>query len=233
MSEDLSRGSPFAFYAFYTLYKSLVGKQPSSLPELTFTDICHKLYPSVKVDPSLNTALFITWKKKSRGRGGNGDDYSLRGCIGTFAKMPVVKGVEKYALIAAFQDRRFSPITASEISHLKCGCNILQNFVTIYDGEGDIYDWEIGVHGIELVFRHPQTGSICSATFLPEVIPEQGWDKKETFLNLIEKAGVYAYANEVLDDYQNHFVKVIRYEGNKSSLSYAEFEDLLEELQEV
>lgn len=229
MSDKSSTGSPYAFYAFYTLYQSF----HKSLPEVSFTDVCHKLYPSEKVDTTSSTSLFITWKKKSRGRGGNGDNYALRGCIGTFAKLPVVTGIEKYSLIAAFQDRRFPPITASEISHLKCSCNILQNFETIYDGKGDIYDWEVGVHGIELVFKHPQTGSTCSATFLPEVIPEQGWDKKETFLNLIEKAGVYAYAKEVLDDYQNHFLKVIRYEGNKSSLSYAEFEDLMGELDEV
>lgn len=233
MSEDSSRGSPYAFYAFYTLYQSLVNKTSPPQPEVSFAEICHKLYPNEKVDTHSSTSLFITWKKRSRGHAVGGDNYSLRGCIGTFAKLPVVTGIQRYALIAAFQDKRFPPITAGEMTHLKCSCNILQNFETIYDGKGDIYDWEIGVHGIELVFKHPQTGSHCSATFLPEVIPEQGWDKEETFLNLIEKAGVYSYAKEVLDDYQHHFVKVIRYEGNKSALSYAEFEDLLETLEEV
>lgn len=221
MSSEEGKSSPYAFWAFYTLYKSLHGGSGS---KVSFNEVCDKLYPDYPVDASSSTSLFVTWKKKPRGRGHN---YSLRGCIGTFSQMPVVKGIERYSLVAALQDRRFSPITAGELSQLKCGCNILHSFETIYNGQGDIYDWEVGTHGIELQFRHPQTGATLSSTFLPEVIPEQGWDQNETFLNLIEKAGVYAGAEDVLQDYERYFIQVIKYEGNKSSISFAEFEEQL------
>lgn len=229
MSSEVETSSPYAFYAFYTLYRALNGAD-SPAEKASFAEVCEKLYPDQSVDSKSSTSLFITWKKKARGRSDSGNGYSLRGCIGTFAKLPVVKGIEKYSLVAALQDRRFPPINAGELSHLKCSCNILQNFETIYDGKGDIYDWEVGMHGIELVFKNPQTGVICSSTFLPEVIPEQGWDKKETFLNLIEKAGVYSYANEVMEDYEQYFIKVIRYEGKKSAITFREFERRLAEL---
>lgn len=225
-----TKSSPYAFYAFYTLYNTLNEGTHSTASStdgsLSFAKICNKLYPHQDIDSSSSTSLFITWKKKVRQQSGHGEDYALRGCIGTFAKLPVVSGIEKYSLIAALQDRRFPPIDKKELSQLKCSCNILQDFEKIYDGKtqaGDIFNWEIGTHGIELFFKHPQTGSICSATFLPEVMPEQGWDKEETFLNLIEKAGVYAHAKDILEDYENSFVKVIRYEGKKSAISYDEF----------
>lgn len=238
----MAESSPYAFYAFYQLYNYLIS--PTSPHLLTankygsksFKEICATLFPDQKVDPNAKTSLFITWKKKSKGhKGENEDGYALRGCIGTFAKLPIATGIEKYSLIAALQDRRFSPINEHELSRLKCSCNILQNFETIYDGKsnkGDIFNWEIGVHGIELIFKHPQSGAVCSATFLPEVIPEQNWDKEETFTNLIEKAGVFAYVADVMDHYEDYFVQVIRYEGNKSAISYKEFKEKLEKLEE-
>ncbi|QLL32634.1 hypothetical protein HG536_0D01560 [Torulaspora globosa] len=228
MSSDDGRSSPYAFWAFYTLYKRLNGTAAAA--KVSFDEVCEKLYPDYPVDPSSNTSLFVTWKKKSRGS----SEYHLRGCIGTFAQLPVVKGIERYSLIAALHDRRFSPISAAELNHLKCSCNILHNFETIYDGKGDIYDWQVGTHGIELEFRNPLTGRTLSSTFLPEVMPEQGWDQRETFLNLIEKAGVSTGVcgpAALLQDYEHYFVKVIRYEGRKSAITFEEFEEKLAELE--
>lgn len=233
MSSEASKSSPYAFYAFYQLYNHLNGSGNSNSPNENlseserFLEVCKTLYPGQKVNPAERTSLFVTWKKKSKSSG----DYVLRGCIGTFAKPPLVQGIEKYSLIAALQDHRFSPITKSELPFLKCSCNILQNFTTIYDSsKGDIYNWEIGLHGIELLFKHPRTGAVVSATFLPEVMPEQGWNKEETFFNLISKAGLGSHVEEVMDHYDEYFVEVIRYEGNKSAITYEDFKSQLTEL---
>ena len=43
------------------------------------------------------------------------------------------------------------------------------------DGE-DFLDWEIGKHGIRIEFTS-ERGSKKTATYLPEVASEQGWDK--------------------------------------------------------
>ncbi|GCE98112.1 hypothetical protein ZYGM_001264 [Zygosaccharomyces mellis] len=228
-SFELSGTSPYAFYAFYTLYNYLNSNDKSHSLNSTkkFLRICQTLYPGHRVNPFEKTSLFITWNKKSKKSG----KYNLRGCIGTFARPALVQGIEKYSLVAALQDSRFPQISKSELPLLKCSCNILQNFTTIYEGsKGDINDWEVGLHGIELLFKDPKSGITLSATFLPEVMSEQNWDKEETFLNLIYKAGVSSHLQEVLDHYEQYFVQVIRYEGNKSAITYEQFESQLEKL---
>ncbi|CUS20322.1 LAQU0S01e04038g1_1 [Lachancea quebecensis] len=219
--------SLFAFYAFYQLYTHLFcgGKK-----DLSFDTLQNRLYPRLTSSPTKaaeRTSLFITWKKKSASRG----EYLLRGCIGTFAKLPLLEGIEKYSIIAALQDPRFSPITRSELPSLKCSCNILHSFSTIYEADastGDIFDWEVGVHGIELRLQENSRKRVLSATFLPEVIREQGWDKHETFRNLIRKAGFLGDIDAALDNWQECFVEVIRYEGDKTELNYDEFIRLLD-----
>lgn len=81
--------------------------------------------------------------------------------------------------MASLQDPRFPLITKKEsLPYLKCGCNILNNFTTIYSRNnqtvtGNIIDWEIVKHGIELKFKYPLTyGRLLNATFLPEVMVE-------------------------------------------------------------
>ncbi|EGA73006.1 YOR289W-like protein [Saccharomyces cerevisiae AWRI796] len=99
--------SPFAFYAFYQLYSHL---NPGKSSSLSLEDIRRRLYPDFKIDYNEKTSLFITWKKKSNKHhtiDTNEENYILRGCIGTFAKMPIAHGIEKYSLIAALEDRRF------------------------------------------------------------------------------------------------------------------------------
>ncbi|CAD6648967.1 BAH_G0050950.mRNA.1.CDS.1 [Saccharomyces cerevisiae] len=227
--------SPFAFYAFYQLYSHL---NPGKSSSLSLEDIRRRLYPDFRIDYNEKTSLFITWKKKSNKHHTidiNEENYILRGCIGTFAKMPIAHGIEKYSLIAALEDRRFSPIQKRELVDLKCSCNILGNFKTIFRGggnpNGDIFDWELGKHGIELYFKHPKTGTTCSATFLPDVMPEQHWNKEDTFANLIEKAGYWGNISEVMDNFETYFIEVIRYEGKKSSITYEEFNKQLKDIE--
>lgn len=70
---------------------------------------------------------------------------------------------------SAFKDSRFSPVTKDELSKLHVSVSILRHFE---DGL-NYADWEIGIHGIRIEF-HTEKGSKRTATYLPEVAPEQG-----------------------------------------------------------
>ncbi|SMN20530.1 similar to Saccharomyces cerevisiae YOR289W Putative protein of unknown function [Maudiozyma saulgeensis] len=230
MTESIISGSPQAFYAFYCLYSYFMETQGH---EMTLSKVCRELYPSVKVNLEEKTSLFVTWKKKPRGK----DEYQLRGCIGTFSKLPLDEGIQRFALVSALEDTRFHPISENDLTRLKCYCNVLQNFETIYDNkkrikENDIFNWTIGKHGIELRFKDPHGSKIRSATFLPDVMTEQGWDKSETFKNLLEKAGCLSNIDEIMEHYDQYFVDVVRYEGNKSSITYKEFKVGLDKVSE-
>lgn len=126
------------------------------------------------------SALFVTWSTlRTNGK------KSLRGCIGNFTPQALEAGLADYALVSALEDSRFSPIRASELSCLQCSVSLLTPFTSV----DDILAWTPGVHGIHISFRHPRTGRKLSATYLPDVVVEQGWSKEEAILSLIHKAG--------------------------------------------
>ncbi|XP_076349773.1 uncharacterized protein CG5902-like isoform X6 [Tachypleus tridentatus] len=130
---------------------------------------------SFQVKPSY-CPLFVTWKI--------GKDRRLRGCIGTFNSMNLHNGLREYAVTSAFKDSRFSPITRDEFNKLHVSVSILRHFE---DGQ-DYLDWEIGIHGIRIEFTSDK-GSKRTATYLPEVAPEQGWDRIQTVDSLLRKGG--------------------------------------------
>ncbi len=74
-----------------------------------------------------------------------------------------------YPLRSAFKDSRFPPINRDEFSKLHCSVSILRHF----EEGSDYLDWQVGVHGIRIEF-HNERGSKRTATYLPEVAPEQG-----------------------------------------------------------
>lgn len=51
----------------------------------------------------------------------------------------------------------------------------------------DAMDWDLGTHGIQISFI--DSGKHYEATYLPWVAISQGWDKRETVLNLMRKPG--------------------------------------------
>jgi AMMECR1 domain-containing protein len=53
--------------------------------------------------------------------------------------MDLHEGVVKYASVSAFQDRRFSPIEASEIPALQCSVTLLHS----YEQGANCYDWKV------------------------------------------------------------------------------------------
>eukprot|EP01080_Neovahlkampfia_damariscottae_P005520 gene5520-9337_t len=153
--------------------------------------------------------LFVTWYKRQ------GKNYRLRGCIGTFEHIEIHEGLSEYALISALKDRRFSPIKTDELDLLKCSISLLVNFE---DGK-DAYDWVIGKHGIRISFSHPKSNKRLSATYLPMVCKEQGWNKEECLLSLMEKAG---YDGDVDDELIDE-IKLIRYQSSVCDMTYQEY----------
>lgn len=81
-------------------------------------------------------------------------------------------------------------------------------------------DWELGVHGVRISFyaRNKRFG----ACYLPDVAPEQGWDKEETIVSLMRKAGWGGRRekwSEVAD------LKVVRFQGKAESLGWEEYRE--------
>ena len=108
-------------------------------------------------------------------------DGDLRGCIGEiFPRRPLVQVVLDHALDAAFEDPRFSPLTAKEFQRVRIEISALTKPVPV----ASYKDIEIGRHGMVL-----EVGS-RSAVFLPQVATEQGWDLPTTLSYLAQKAGL-------------------------------------------
>uniref|UniRef100_A0AAY4DJX2 AMMECR1 domain-containing protein n=1 Tax=Denticeps clupeoides TaxID=299321 RepID=A0AAY4DJX2_9TELE len=150
--------------------------------------------------------LFITWKI--------GRDKRLRGCIGTFSAMNLHSGLREYTLTSALKDSRFPPMTRDELPRLLCSVSLLTNFEDV----GDYLDWEIGAHGIRIEFFN-EKGSKRTATYLPEVAKEKGWDHIQTMDSLLRKGG---YKAPITNDFRNT-IKLTRYRSEKMTMSYAEY----------
>ncbi|KAI0052605.1 hypothetical protein FA95DRAFT_1242039 [Auriscalpium vulgare] len=209
------------FHAFDALYCALTGADPIP-PQF----------------PDDKFPLFVTWNTRSS-RPGRAP--RLRGCIGNFEAQPLRSGLAEYALISAFRDHRFRKIEERELSSLECIVSLLTDF----EDASSYLDWTIGVHGISITFPHPSTllsapssdapsplssaaslltskfssKSTFSATYLPQVAPEQGWDKVETIDSAIEKAG---WGGRVSEDLRRS-VKVRRYQSQTSLVGWDEY----------
>ncbi|ENN72119.1 AMMECR1-like protein [Dendroctonus ponderosae] len=178
------------FFCFDVLYCHLYNLAPPKTP--TFSN---DAYP-----------LFVTWKI--------GKDKRLRGCIGTFNAMNLQSGLREYAITSAFKDSRFSPITRDEFAKLSVSVSILRHFE---DGE-DFLDWEVGVHGIRIEFIN-ERGMKRTATYLPEVASEQGWDQMQTIDSLLRKGG---YKSTISSD-MRRTIKLTRYQSEQITVSYQDY----------
>ncbi|CAM9482171.1 unnamed protein product [Ascophyllum nodosum] len=154
--------------------------------------------------------MFVTWDKHEQGV------QNLRGCIGTLTPMSI-SSLKDYTYSSALNDRRFSPIEASELDALDVSVSLLLKYESARHWE----DWEVGVHGIVINFNDDR-GSSYSATFLPEVAAEQGWSRRVTLTRLVRKAG---YKRTVDAAFLSR-VQVTRYQSSKYKLSYQEYLDM-------
>lgn len=171
---------------------------------------CH-LYQldTPRVPPTFGNAqypLFVTWKI--------GKEKKLRGCIGTFNEMHLHAGLREYSVTSATKDSRFSPVVREELPKLHVSVSILCHF----EDAADFLDWEIGVHGIRIEF-YTERGSKKTATYLPEVPSEQGWDKIQTIDSLLRKGG---FKGSVTAEVRRN-IRLVRYQSEKITVGYPDY----------
>uniref|UniRef100_UPI00358E8BC1 AMMECR1-like protein isoform X1 n=2 Tax=Myxine glutinosa TaxID=7769 RepID=UPI00358E8BC1 len=188
--QDMVASADMCCFCFDVLYCHLHGYQPPRSPRFT-----NEPYP-----------LFVTWKI--------GRDKRLRGCIGTFSAMNLHSGLREYTLTSALKDSRFPAMTRDELPRLSCSVSLLTNF----EDAGDFLDWEVGVHGIRIEFIN-EKGSKRTATYLPEVAKEQGWDQIQTIDSLLRKGG---YKAPITCEFRKS-IKLTRYRSEKVTVSYSEY----------
>jgi len=158
--------------------------------------------------PSLlprSSPFFVTWDATCPA----GGPPRLRGCIGTLEPRPLRDGLRDYALTSALRDRRFAPIAAAELPSLHCTVSLLRAFEPAEAWN----DWTIGTHGLTIAFEDPACGRARSATYLPAVAREQGWDHGTAFDSLVRKAG---YAGTITSALRRE-VSVTRYQASTAS----------------
>lgn len=105
----------------------------------------------------------------------------LRGCIGNIVAVePLNKNLARNAVNAAFHDPRFPALEAHELKEIEIDVSVLTPMVKINSPA----DFIVGEHGIvlECMGRH--------SVFLPQVAPEQGWNRETTLVHLSLKAGL-------------------------------------------
>lgn len=117
------------------------------------------------------SGAFVTLKKSGH----------LRGCIGRMvADTPLAQTVGQVALQAAFEDPRFSPVTAREMPSIDIEISVL----TIPKAVSGASEIVVGRDGV-ILWKDGR-----SATFLPQVAGEQGWGRDEMLGQLCLKAGL-------------------------------------------
>jgi AmmeMemoRadiSam system protein B/AmmeMemoRadiSam system protein A len=105
----------------------------------------------------------------------------LRGCIGSIeGREPLCDGVIRNAINAALEDPRFPPVELEELGDLHIEISVLTPLREVA-GPQEI---EVGRHGVVLERNGRR------AVFLPQVAPEQGWDRDTMLTQLARKAGL-------------------------------------------
>jgi len=169
--------------------------------------------------PDNKCPLFVTWdiKQDDGIKISTKEDYHLRGCIGTLSPRELTSSIGEYALTSALKDRRFDPISFSEIRLLRVAVSLLVD----YEECLHCTDWIVGVHGI--IIKYHDGISNRNATYLPEVALEQGWNQDEAIESLIRKSGYYgALSDDLLGR-----VKTTRYKSSKYRLTYDDYVELV------
>ena len=134
----------------------------------------HKLWdvPAPKSEAlERERGAFVTLKKK-------GD---LRGCIGYSAPLkPLYVTVRDVAAYAAVEDTRFQPVVPAELPALEFEVSVLSPLRRV----SNLNEIQVGVHG--LVLKKGEREGLL----LPQVAPEQGWNRAEFLENICLKSGL-------------------------------------------
>ncbi len=150
--------------------ETLSPEQRQALLTLARNAIAHelRLEPSGQVDTTpawmqIKRGVFVTLRQQ----------HELRGCIGmTEPYLPISEAIQRMACAAAFEDTRFSPLTANEFNRTSIEISLLSPLQKIKKTEDII----MGRHGV-VVRSGSRTG-----LFLPQVAQETGWTR-ENFLD--------------------------------------------------
>jgi AmmeMemoRadiSam system protein B/AmmeMemoRadiSam system protein A len=110
---------------------------------------------------------------------------ALRGCIGHIVAIePLWQDIRDNAMAAALEDPRFRPVRREELAGLDIEVSVLTPLRPVPGADGFV----VGRHGVVLSAEGRR------AVFLPQVAPEQGWDRDTTLARLSRKAGLAADA---------------------------------------
>ena len=161
----------------------------------------------LQLPPATVGGMFVTWETNAG---------HLRGCIGCLSEIELHR-LSDYAIRSSQNDTRFSPIRETELASLVCHVSILHSFQSCMH----FSDWTVGVHGIIVELR--DGGKRFSATFLPNVMFEQGWDQRQAVVEALKKSGFNGTVVKVLES-----VSVTRYQSSKASLTHAEYAQNIE-----
>ncbi len=128
-------------------------------------------WKTLPADAKFKAGAFVTLKKKGE----------LRGCIGTIQpEDPLWEAIVGNAINAAVNDYRFGPVAKDEVKALSIEISVLTPPREVKSAE----DFVVGKHGI-LIEKGGRR-----AVFLPQVAPEQGWNRDQTLDHLAAKAGL-------------------------------------------
>ena len=105
----------------------------------------------------------------------------LRGCIGNMTGVrPLLDTIKQMAEASAFEDPRFSPLSAKELPEADIEISVLSPLRLIRNME----EIEVGRHGL-YIRREGASGVL-----LPQVAAEQGWDRDTFLTHVCYKAGL-------------------------------------------
>ena len=157
----------------------LTDNEKRALKEIALTSIKDSLNGKpISEHPSLTATLrqkcgaFVSLHKHGR----------LRGCIGHFGEdVPLHEIVAEMARAAAFEDPRFMPVTADELSDIDIEISVLTPMRRIQS----LDEFELHRHGIYI------RKGYRSGTYLPQVADEVNWTKEEFVSHCAQdKAGI-------------------------------------------
>ena len=179
------QGQLLIHLARYTLMKQLGQQIPQAKYDslkTTLSDACFQRTSGVFVTLTING--------------------KLRGCIGNLtSEEPLVSGVRRNAINAAFHDPRFAPLSASELDEIEIEISILSEPRPLTYRDADDLVNKLRPHVDGVIIRK----QAASATFLPQV-----WEqlpRPQDFLDhLCMKAGLAS------DAWQHSQLEVSRYQ---------------------
>ena len=131
------------YYCFEVLLNELIHPNKSkSNNNISYNKVQSQL-------ENISCPLFVTWDKKKetateevvcseqQDQGSTANQFDLRGCIGTLSPRPLDTALGEYAVISAFKDSRFKPITITEIPYLRVAVSLLVK----YEDCKHCFDW--------------------------------------------------------------------------------------------